>query len=86
MTNIGKTPALPLQDRMAQLEYAVWNEVAHREKKTQRMTGAFAVLAFCAVSAGSYSVGSLQAERIDQHVSMAAELSQAGDMWSGQTG
>ena len=71
---------------MAQLEWAVWAEVAHREKKARQVTGAFAVLAFIAVSGASYSVGSIQAERIEQHVSMAAALSQAGGMWTEQAG
>jgi|GEM_PF-6313720 hypothetical protein len=65
-------------DRLAHLESAVWAGIADRRRKAQRMTAAFGVATFIAISAGSYSIGSMQAARDVLHASMTAELSQGG--------
>ncbi|MBO9602828.1 MAG: hypothetical protein J7496_10010 [Novosphingobium sp.] len=67
------------EQRLARLEHDVWQGVAARDRRTRRLSATCGALAFVAIFAGSYGVGSLQAERALQHLSMTGELSESGD-------
>lgn len=83
MTDLDLTSTPLVRERLTQLESAVWASVAARRRKAQRVTAMAGMLAFAIVSAGSYSVGSMQSAHRELHFSMAAELSQGDELLHG---